>query len=211
MSKLNRRGFLGALTAGAGLANAAALEGPLARAAQAGSRSKGKPKNVLLMMADQHRPQALGVRGDKVARTPNLDRLAESGICFDHAFCADPVCVPSRASLMTSLYDHHHKTYNNNYPWPFEHKTIAHHFGRAGYMTGLVGKMHFVDAQTHGFDYKLDFNDWYQYLGPKTKLRAEEIIYPNSGSGLPQIDDLWRACAGPWATISRWRALKGRT
>jgi choline-sulfatase len=198
MSKLNRRGFLGALTAGAGLANAAALEGPLARAAQKGSRPDGKPKNVLLMMADQHRPQALGVRADKVAKTPNLDRLAESGICFDHAFCADPVCVPSRASLMTSLYDHNHKTYNNSYPWPFEHKTIAHHFGQAGYMTGLVGKMHFVDAQTHGFDYKLDFNDWYQYLGPKTKIRAEEIIYPNSGAGLPQIDDLWRDYGDPW-------------
>jgi choline-sulfatase len=99
---------------------------------------------------------------------------------------------------MTSLYDHNHKTYNNNFPWPFEHKTIAHHFGQAGYMTGLVGKMHFVDAQTHGFDYKLDFNDWYQYLGPKTKIRAEEIIYPNSGSGLPQIDDLWRDYGDPW-------------
>ena len=198
MSKLNRRGFLGVLTAGAGLANAAALEGPLGKGSQGGSRSKGKPKNVLLMMADQHRPQALGVRGDKVAKTPNLDRLAESGICFDHAFCADPVCVPSRASLLTSLYDHNHKTYSNSYPWPFEHKTIAHHFGQAGYMTGLVGKMHFVDAQTHGFDYKLDFNDWYQYLGPKTKIRAEEIIYPNSGSGLPQIDDLWKDYGDPW-------------
>jgi len=198
MSNLNRRGFLGALTAGAGLANAAALEGPVARAAQMSPRSKGKPKNVLLMMADQHRPEALGVRGDKVAKTPNLDSLAESGICFDHAFCTDPVCVPSRASLMTSLYDHNHKTYNNNFPWPFEHKTIAHHFGQAGYMTSLVGKMHFVDAQTHGFDYKLDFNDWYQYLGPKTKIRAEEIIYPNSGAGLPQIDDLWRDYGDPW-------------
>ena len=198
MSKLNRRNFLGAVTAGAGLANAAAIEGPVSRAAQMGSRPKGKPRNVLLIMADQHRPQALGVRGDKVAKTPNLDSLAESGICFDHAFCTDPVCVPSRASLMTSLYDHNHKTYNNNFPWPFEHKTIAHHFGQAGYMTSLVGKMHFVDAQTHGFDYKLDFNDWYQYLGPKTKIRAEEIIYPNSGAGLPQIDDLWRDYGDPW-------------
>jgi choline-sulfatase len=199
MSTLNRRGFLGALTAGAGLAQAATLEGPLGKAAQLGR--PGKPKNVLLMMADQHRPEALGFRGDTIAKTPHLDQLAQSGVCFEHAFCADPVCVPSRASLMTGLYDHHHKTYDNTFPWPSENKTMAHYFGQAGYMTGLVGKMHFVDAQTHGFEYKLDFNDWYQYLGPKTKLRAEEIFYPNSGSGLPQINDLWRDYGDPWTGV----------
>jgi len=40
------------------------------------------------------------------------------------------------------------------------HPTIAHHFDQARYMTALIGKMHFVDAQTHGFEYRLDFNDW---------------------------------------------------
>jgi choline-sulfatase len=209
MSDLSRRGFLGALTAGAGLAQAAAAEGPLGKPAQAGVRLSGKPKNVLFLMSDQHRPQALGVRGDKVARTPSLDQLAQSGICFDHAYCTDPVCVPSRASLLTGLYAHHHKTYNNATPWPFEHKTLAHYFGEAGYMTGLIGKMHFVDAQTHGFGYKLDFNDWYQYLGPKTKLRAEEIIYPNSGCGLPQIDDLWRDYGDPWTGFIRMDNREG--
>ena len=74
-------------------------------------------------------------------------------------------------------------------------ETIAHHLNHAGYMTGLIGKMHFVVAQTHGFDYHLDFNDWYQYLGPKTKLYAEELSRANSGSGMPQIDDLWRDAA----------------
>jgi choline-sulfatase len=211
MSYLNRRGFLGALAAGAGLAQAAALEGPLSKPAQASSRPGGNPKNVLLIMSDQHRHEAMGIVGDSVAHTPNLDELGRSGVCFDHAFCTDPVCVPSRASLMTSLYDHHHQTYNNATPWPSEHKTIAHYFGQAGYMTGLVGKMHFVDAQTHGFEYKLDFNDWYQYLGPKTKLRAEEIVYPNSGSGLPQIDDLWKDCGDPWTSFIEMDDREGYT
>ena len=106
--------------------------------------------------------------------------------------------VPSRASLLTGLYTHHHGAYNNGTPWAFEKQTLAHHFHRAGYMTGLIGKMHFVDAQTHGFDYRLDFNDWYQYLGPKTKLYAEELSRANSGSGMPQIDDLWKDAGDPW-------------
>lgn len=78
-------------------------------------------------------------------------------------------------------------------------------------MTGLIGKMHFVDAQTHGFEYRLGFNDWYQYLGPKTKIRAEEIVYPNSGAGLPQVDDLWEDFGDPWTGFITRDNREGRT
>ncbi len=171
-------------------------------AAIAGQRQllRGAParKNVLLIMSDQHKRDCLGIAGDRVARTPNLDALGRESIRFTDAYCSNPVCTPSRASLLTGLYTHNHQTWNNATPWPIQHKTIAHHFERAGYTTGLIGKMHFVDAQTHGFDYRLDFNDWYQYLGPKTKLYADELSRPNSGSGMPQIDDLWRDAGDPW-------------
>jgi choline-sulfatase len=89
---------------------------------------------------------------------------------------------------------------NNSTPFLPVHRTMAHHFNRAGYMTGLIGKMHFVDAQTHGFEYRLDFNDWMQYLGPKTQIFADELGKLASGSGLPQIDDLWREEGDPWAS-----------
>ena len=204
MSDIDHREFclgLGALSAShKGLAHPL-VKGVIQAESPQGNGSPGKRKNVLLIMSDQHRHEALGIRGDTIAKTPNLDALARSGVCFDHAYCTDPVCVPSRASLFTGLYTHNHKAYNNSTPWPFENKTVAHAFGQAGYMTACIGKMHFVDAQIHGFDYKLDFNDWYQYLGPKTKLRAEEIVYPNSGSGLPQIDDLWRDYGDPWTGV----------
>lgn len=75
-------------------------------------------------------------------------------------------------------------------PWPI---TLARQD-----MTTLIGKMHWVDGQTHGFDYRLEFNDWYQYLGTKTKLYADELGRPNSGSGLPETDDLWREDGDPW-------------
>src|SRR5258708_17215444 len=140
----------------------------------------------------------MGIAGDPVARTPTLDSLARSGVRFTSAYCSNPVCTPSRASLLTGLYTHNHQTWSNTTPWPFEVQTIAHYFQRAGYMTGLIGKMHFVDAQTHGFDYRLDFNDWWQALGPKTKLYADELSRPNSGSGMPQIDDLLRESGDPW-------------
>jgi choline-sulfatase len=207
VSEIDRREFclgLAALSAGHRNIGSSLVSDTMLSQGIAASAATGKRRNVLLIMTDQHTPGALGIQGDSVAKTPHLDELARSGVRFNHAYCTDPVCVPSRASLLTGLYAHHHKAYNNATPWPFDKKTMAHAFGQAGYMTGLIGKMHFVDAQTHGFDYRLDFNDWYQYLGPKTRLRAEEIVDPNSGSGLPQIDDLWIDYGDPWTgTIER--------
>lgn len=173
------------------------------------AQSGGKPKNVLLMMSDQHKPGALGVAGDKVARTPNLDGFAATATRFSNCYCSNPVCVPSRASLLTGLYTHNHGALNNGIPWPFEHKTMAHMFGSAGYMSALIGKMHFVDAQTHGFDYHIDFNEWYQFLGPRTRLYADELGHPNSGSGLPEDDDLWKDFGDPWKDARENDGRKG--
>ena len=187
MNPTTRRAFAQTLAAGLSMA--------------ASRAQNGRPKNILWLMSDQHRPHALGVDGSPVARTPGLDSLARSGMRFDQAYCSNPVCAPSRASLLTGLYSHNHGANNNALPLPFSKKTIAHHLGRAGYMCALIGKMHFVDAQTHGFDYHLDFNDWFQYLGPKTKLFADELGKRNSGSGNPQIDDLWRDYGDPWTGV----------
>src|ERR1043166_1155747 len=191
MPSITRKQFLNIAAAG--------LSARAASAFQTGAPNR--LKNVLLLMSDQHRRDAIGMPGDPVPRTPNLDSLSRSGIRFTSAYCSNPVCTPSRASLLTGLYTHNHQAWSNTTPWPFEHKTIAHYFGRAGYMTALIGKMHFVDAQTHGFDYRLDFNDWYQYLGPKTKLYADELSRANSGSGMPQIDELWRDYGDPWKGV----------
>jgi choline-sulfatase len=188
MKAFTRRTALGAF--------ATPLAASLAPAMQLTQGSR--PKNVLLIMSDQHKPGALGVSGDAVARTPNLDAFARTATRFSNCYCSNPVCTPSRASLLTGLYTHHHQTLSNSTGWPFEHKTLAHMFSGAGYMSALVGKMHFVDAQTHGFDYHVGFNSWYQFLGPKTKLYADELGHPNSGSGLPEIDDLWRDFGDPW-------------
>jgi len=162
---------------------------------------KSRRPNVLILMSDQHKRTCLGVAGDKTAITPNLDHLAGESIRFTDAYCTNPVCAPSRASIMTGLYSHHLESRGNARPFSSKHKTIADFFRNAGYMTALVGKMHFVDAQTHGFQYKLEFNDWWQYLGPKAQLYASELGVPNSGAGMPQIDSLWLDRGDPWAGL----------
>ncbi len=175
------------------------------RAEASGSAQSGMPEaeakkrpNVILLMSDQHKRSCIRACGDPVSSTPYLDGLAAEAVRFSNAYCNNPVCAPSRASMMTGLYSHHIETQNNSLPYLPTHPTMAHHFNRAGYMTALIGKMHFVDAQTHGFQYRLGFNDWLQYLGPKVQVYADEVGQSNSGSGLPQIDDLWREEGDPW-------------
>lgn len=165
---------------------------------QATKATVRKQPNVLLLMSDQHKRSCMRAYGDQVAKTPNLDALAGQSVWFSNAYCNNPVCAPSRASMMTGLYSHHLETQDNSTPYLPTHLTMAHHFNRAGYMTALVGKMHFVDAQSHGFEYKLEFNDWLQYLGPKVQLWANELEFPNSGSGLPEIEELWSEEGDPW-------------
>ena len=198
---MDRRSFLASATAATlsaaieSPARAATAEAPQPESTAAGS---GKPPNVLIVMSDQHKRSCMGSSGDLVAVTPHLDALGAQSVRFTNAYCNNPVCAPSRASLMTGLYSHHLETQDNSTPYSPRHATMAHHFNRAGYLTALIGKMHFGDAQTHGFDYLLDFNDWQQYLGPKTQLYADELAQANSGAGLPEIDDLWREEGDPW-------------
>ncbi|MBY4211710.1 sulfatase-like hydrolase/transferase [Rhodococcus fascians] len=62
--------------------------------------------NFLILMSDQHTPAVYGAYGNRLARTPNLDRLAGSGTTFDAAYCNSPICVPSRAAMATGRYVH---------------------------------------------------------------------------------------------------------
>ena len=134
-----------------------------------------KQKNVLLIMCDEHKPHALGIDEDPLARTPNLDALARQSVRFEHAYCTNPVCVPSRFSLMTGLYAHKGHIYGNNNPWPSSIKTLAQYFDAAGYATANIGKMHAVDNSPHGFEHFLEIKDWFNYLGPKRKIWDDEM------------------------------------
>lgn len=65
-----------------------------------------KTRNILLIIADQHRADTIGFTGQINSGTPNLDRMVREGISFDRALCAAPLCGPSRANIFTSLYAH---------------------------------------------------------------------------------------------------------
>lgn len=107
-----------------------------------GKPNSGRP-NFVLIMTDQQRRDSLGIYGSSYACTPNLDRLGREGACFDQCHVANPICMPSRASIFTGRYPHNHRTWTNGVLQPTELRTLAHQLKEQGYATTYVGKAHF--------------------------------------------------------------------
>ncbi|MDQ0625522.1 choline-sulfatase [Paraburkholderia graminis] len=113
-------------------------------------------KNILILMADQMTPFALAAYGHPLTRTPNLDRLAKQGVVFDSAYCASPLCAPSRFSFLSGKLPSAIGAYDNAAEFPSQTLTFAHYLRAEGYRTILSGKMHFCGAdQLHGFEERL--------------------------------------------------------
>ena len=102
--------------------------------------------NILVIMTDQQKATASHLYGNTFCQTPNMARLADQGVLFEHAITPHPLCMPARISFWTGQWPHSHGGRRNETPMP----TNTHHAFRiwkeAGYHTGLIGKNHcFVD------------------------------------------------------------------
>jgi len=102
--------------------------------------------NVLWLMTDQHNANCLSCAGHPNVRTPHVDRIAQRGVRFSHAFANNPICSPSRICFITGQYLHTHGMFGNDHAeWPEANPdTLACLFRRYGYQTGLFGKSHMV-------------------------------------------------------------------
>jgi choline-sulfatase len=137
--------------------------------------ARKRPPNVLVLMSDQHQRAASGAYGHAEVQTPNIDSIAANGCRFDRAYCQAPVCVPSRGSLITGLYPHRHGARILQDSLPPDIPTIGHFFRERGYVTGAIGKMHFVDeSQRHGFDERVHEGDFARTLSDEDKKRLRE-------------------------------------
>ncbi|AQH01803.1 choline-sulfatase [Burkholderia sp. KK1] len=113
-------------------------------------------QNILVLMADQLTPFALSAYGNRVTKTPRIDALARDGVVFESAYCASPLCAPSRFSLLAGKLPSNIGAYDNAAEFPSETLTFAHYLRAEGYRTILSGKMHFCGAdQLHGFEERL--------------------------------------------------------
>ncbi len=107
--------------------------------------------NILLITSDQQHWDTLSCLGSQVA-TPNLDRLAARGTLFERAYCPNPTCTPTRASIITGQYPSQHGAYSLGTKLMEDRHTVGEDLMAGGWWTGLVGKAHFQQLYSEGYD-----------------------------------------------------------
>ena len=131
----------------------------LTRQAIAGDRP-----NIIFILCDDHRADAMGVAGHPWIETPNLDRMAAGGVYCPNAFVTTSLCSPSRASILTGLYAHNHGVTDNYHPVNRHLRFFPQYLQTAGYDTAFVGKWHMGDED----DPQRGFDHWVAFRGQGT-------------------------------------------
>jgi choline-sulfatase len=161
----------------------------------------GRPPNLFLIMVDQLAAGWLPAYGHPVVQAPNLTRLARDGVVFESAYCPSPLCLPSRAGLLTGKLPSRIGAYDNASELSASTATVAHHLRLHGYATSLVGKMHFVGPdQLHGFEERLTTDvypadliwtpDWRRPVGERLPWyhTMESVLRPGVCEASMQLD-----------------------
>ncbi|MGV3769310.1 MAG: sulfatase [Sphingobium phenoxybenzoativorans] len=194
---IDRRGILLAGGAGAfGLYSwtAAASSAALAKKELTLQRRPGvKPKNILVVLTDDHRYDAMGfMKAQSFGETPTLDRLAREGVHFKNAFVTTALCSPSRASIFTGLYAHQHRVVDNNHPIPPGLIYYPEYLQLAGYETAFIGKWHMgmeTDTPQPGFDRWVSFKGQGTYLPSEDGLNIDGRKVPQKGYLTDELTD----------------------
>jgi N-acetylglucosamine-6-sulfatase len=119
-----------------------------------------RPPNIIVVLSDDQPRGLMGFEqpnNPKAPRTPNLDKLARSGVVLDRFYVPIGQCGPSRATLWTGLLPHQHKVITNNLALSTKYKTLPDYLHEAGYYSGFIGKCHLapkneVGRHARGFD-----------------------------------------------------------
>jgi arylsulfatase A-like enzyme len=133
--------------------------------------------NVLLVLCDDLRPDAVGCYGSAHVKTPHIDALAKEGVRMANAFCTTSLCSPSRASILTGLYAHAHGVTNNFSELKPSLPQFPALLQKAGYATGYIGKWHMGednDSPRPGFDYFVTHKGQGKYFDTEFNLNGKE-------------------------------------
>jgi arylsulfatase A-like enzyme len=134
------------------------------------ARAAGRP-NIIVMMTDDQRFDAMSCAGNTVLKTPNMDRIAREGVRFRNMFVTNSLCAPSRATLMTGLYSHSHGVRDNTPrrpDVPLSIPFVSDHLRKAGYEVAFCGKSHAKSAfRDRQWDEYFGFKDQGNYLKPR--------------------------------------------
>ena len=193
---------------------------PLVLSAAVGEE-RNRP-NIVFIMTDQHRWDCIGANGNRLIRTPHIDRLASEGANFTHFFVQAPVCVPSRASFFTGRYPHSHRNRVNYTPLDRDEILMQARLRDAGYITASVGKLHYhpptaAEARRTGFGF-VELHDAVSRLDPfsdyvgwrKQHDPQAEIHYRALAQDIPVGRNPFRQAIDGKYSETTWTGLRTR-
>ena len=160
--------------------------------------------NILHIHTDSMDGRVMGCMGHPAAHTPNLDRMASEGVLFRNAYCNNPICCPSRASMRSGLYTHNCEAWNNYKGLSDDDPTYDTHLARAGVHLQNIGRMDYLSG-AHTIRARVDA--W---------TRTANIMRPAYREPAPRIieEPERRVAAGDWrhvdATVDWLRERAGR-
>ena len=148
----------------------------------AAARGQSRP-NIILVLSDDHRSDFMGFveEGPHFLETPSLDRMAREGAHLQNAFVTTSLCSPSRASVLTGKYMHHHRVVDNQRPVPAGTEFFPQYLREGGYETAFVGKWpmgHEHDEPRPGFDHWVSFPGQGTYFDPVLNINGERKSFP---------------------------------
>ena len=108
--------------------------------------------NIIFIFTDDHSPRAISAYGSEINQTPNIDRLANEGMLFEHTLVTNSICAPSRATVLTGKYNHLNGQITNAERFDGSQQTFPKLLQGAGYETAVIGKWHLKSDPT-GFDH----------------------------------------------------------
>jgi N-acetylglucosamine-6-sulfatase len=140
--------------------------------------------NIVFILSDDHRYDFIGFM-NKVPflETPAMDRMAREGVHIQNAFVSTSLCSPSRASILTGQYTHHHGVIDNQSNVADSVMYFPQYLQRAGYETSFFGKWHMGEHHANprkGFDYWVSFTGQGVYYNPTLNINGENIEYKDS-------------------------------
>jgi len=163
---MNIRHFLSLLVTGASVLDSVVLP----------ASEPGRQPNVLVVLTDDQRADAIGLGGAKYLKTPNIDRLGKEGVHFRNMFCTTSLCSPSRASILSGLYAHTHGVTNNFTEYPTGFKSFPMVLQAAGYDTAYIGKWHMGeenDEPRPGFNWFVTHKGQGKYFDTEFNLNGQ--------------------------------------
>ncbi|HPA21231.1 MAG TPA: sulfatase [Verrucomicrobiae bacterium] len=137
--------------------------------------------NVVFILTDDQRWDAMGCAGHPYLKTPNIDRLAAEGLRFKNHFCTTSLCSPSRASILSGLYAHSHGIINNFTDYPKDLPSFPGNLHAAGYETAYIGKWHMGednDEKRPGFDYFVTHKGQGKYYDTEFNVGGNRRVIP---------------------------------